>query len=109
MFGSNVRATRSIPRHDDVLAIALTPSSYQTLRAPMCSIASAKASSASAPAHSQTRGRARRSTASEADDQLDDRVDCTTRDVRSPAPQFIRGVARHLHIGELTTDGALRR
>src|SRR6186713_1351621 len=79
MFGSNVRAWCSIAPHDDVPAIALTPSSYQTLREPMCRIASANASNASRLAHTPTwrrrRGSRRGSGRADGGEKVDDGID----------------------------------
>src|SRR6185436_3642171 len=86
MFGSKVRAWCSIPRHDDVPAIALTPSSYQTLREPMWNIASANARTASRPTHSPRRCDAgRASGASDGGEKVENGIDCTaaTREVVS--------------------------
>src|SRR5688572_17325574 len=92
MFGSKVRATCSITPHDDVVAIALTPSSYQTLRAPMRCIASVNASSASSPAHTQLRREARRAPTTSDDGELGIRVGCTAWNATPAADECLRGL-----------------
>src|SRR5262245_51559035 len=92
MFGSKELAMRGRSRSCERLTVALTPSSYQMLRASILIIASANASADSRAAQSQMqRGARRASTASDVGEELEDGIDCTagTREVvsrdRNPA------------------------